>query len=44
MPYKSLAQKRLFHAKARRGEMSMATVRHWDRETAGKALPRQKGR
>ena len=39
MPYVSDAQRRLFHAKANRGEISKATVHHWDEATKGKKLP-----
>ncbi len=39
--FKSQAQRGLFYAKARRGEMSMKTVRKWERETPkGKKLPK----
>ena len=39
MPFKSEAQRRLFHAKAARGEISDATVKHWEEATSGKRLP-----
>lgn len=46
MPFKSAAQRRLFHAKMRRGEISKATVEHWEKETkraaALKALLRKR--
>ena len=39
--FKSQAQRGLFYAKARRGEMSMKTVRKWEGETPkGKKLPK----
>ena len=39
MPYKSEAQRRKFHAMAARGEISKATVEHWDKASKGKNLP-----
>jgi hypothetical protein len=43
MPFKSEAQRRLFHAKADRGEMSQATVEHWEHATHNKSkLPYHK--
>jgi hypothetical protein len=40
MPFKSQAQRRLFYAKARSGEISESKVREWERETPkGKKLP-----
>lgn len=40
MPFKSQAQRRLFYAKAARGEISRAKVREWERETPkGEKLP-----
>lgn len=43
MPFKSEAQRRLFYAKARRGEISDEKVREWERETPkGKKLPERK--
>ena len=40
MPFKSQAQRRLFYAKARRGEISQATVDRWEAHTPkGKKLP-----
>jgi hypothetical protein len=40
MPFKSQAQRRLFYAKARSGEISEAKVKEWERETTkGKKLP-----
>lgn len=39
MPYKSDAQRRKFHAMAKRGEISRATVREYDRASKGKRLP-----
>jgi len=49
MPFKSKAQRRLFHAMAARGEISKETVERWERETKNKSkLPervsRRKGR
>jgi hypothetical protein len=40
MPFKSEAQRRLFHAKAARGEISKATVHEWEHATKNKkSLP-----
>ena len=39
MPYKSKAQAGYFHEAEKRGEMSAATVKHWDEATKGKKLP-----
>lgn len=40
MPFKSQAQRRLFYAKARSGEISESKVREWERETPkNKKLP-----
>jgi hypothetical protein len=39
MPYKSVAQRGKFHAMAARGEISKATVKHWDQASKGKSLP-----
>lgn len=39
MPFKSKAQRRLFYAKMRRGEISKAEVEKWERETGGRHLP-----
>ncbi len=39
LPYKSDAQRRKFHAMLKRGEVSQATVRHWDKASKGKRLP-----
>jgi len=36
MPFKSEAQRRLFHAKAARGEISEKTVHEWEHETKNK--------
>ena len=38
MPFKSEAQRRLFYAKARRGEMSPATIKKWEKHTPDKKL------
>jgi len=41
MPFKSEAQRRLFHAKAARGEISKATVHEWEHATKNKkSLPK----
>jgi hypothetical protein len=43
MPFKSEAQRRLFHAKAARGEISKKTVHEWEHATKNKkALPYHK--
>ncbi len=39
MPYKSAVQRRKFHAMAKRGEISEATVDEWDAASKGKKLP-----
>lgn len=39
MPFKSEAQRRLFFAKHRRGEISKKTLDEWQDETRGKKLP-----
>ena len=36
MPFKSEAQRRLFHAKAARGEISEETVSEWEHATKNK--------
>lgn len=36
MPFKSEAQRRLFHAKAARGEISEKTVSEWEHATKNK--------
>lgn len=33
MPFKSQAQRRMFHAKAAKGEIPEETVERWERET-----------
>ncbi len=38
-PFKSQAQRRLFYAKMRDGEISPKVVREWERETGGRRLP-----
>ena len=38
-PFKSQAQRRLFYAKARRGEISPKVVREWERATGERKLP-----
>lgn len=40
MPFKSQAQRALFHAKAARGEMPEATVKRWESETPPGKLPK----
>lgn len=45
MPFESEAQRRLFHTKADRGEISQATVKHWEHATKNKEeLPYHKGK
>ena len=39
MPFRSKSQRRLFYAKAKRGEISWATVKEWERHTKKKRLP-----
>lgn len=39
MPYRSDAQRRLFHAKLNRGEISAKVVREFDKASKGKKLP-----
>lgn len=39
MPFKSEKQRRLFWAKANRGEMPKSTVERWEKETPNKKLP-----
>lgn len=39
MPYKSDSQRRAFHAKARRGEISEKVVREFDEASKGMDLP-----
>ena len=39
MPYKSDAQRKLFHAKLERGEISAATVHEYDQASKGMKLP-----
>lgn len=43
MPFKSQAQRRLFHAKAARGELSRKTVEEWERHTPKGRLPERVG-
>jgi hypothetical protein len=43
MPYKSEAQRRLFHAKEARGEIAPKTVAEFDKASKGKKLPARKG-
>ncbi len=44
MPFKSEAQRRLFYAKAKSGEISKATVKRWEKETPDKKLPERLGK
>ena len=39
MPFKSEAQRRLFYAKAAKGEIPMETVKRWEKETGDEKLP-----
>ena len=39
MPYKSDAQRKLFHALLKRGEIDKATVDEYDKASKGKDLP-----
>jgi len=41
MPFKSQAQRKLFYAKAARGEMSRKTVKEWEQETGDRRLPKK---
>ena len=43
MPYKSDAQRRLFHAKLKRGEISADTVHEFDEASKGMNLPEHVG-
>lgn len=42
MPYKSDAQRRLFHAKLKRGEISAKVVHEFDEASKGMDLPERK--
>lgn len=44
MPYVSNAQRRLFHAKEARGEISSATVDEFDQASKGMKLPERVGK
>ena len=44
MPYKSDAQRKLFHAKLGRGEIKASTVAEFDRASKGKKLPERVAR
>lgn len=44
MPFKSEAQRRLFYAKAKSGEIPKATVKRWEDETPKKKLPERLGK
>jgi len=39
MPFKSQAQRRLFYAKASKGEIPESTVKRWEEHTPKKKLP-----
>lgn len=39
MPFKSQAQRRLFYAKAKRGEISQGTLHEWTEASSGRRLP-----
>lgn len=39
MPFKSKAQRRLFWAKANKGEIPVKTVKEWEAHTKNKKLP-----
>jgi len=41
MPYKSEAQRKKFHAMAKRGEISQSVVDEYDRASKGKKLPKR---
>ena len=43
MPYKSDAQRRLFHAKQERGEISPKVVKEFDKASNGMKLPEKVG-
>ena len=40
-PFKSQAQRAKFHSLAKRGKISKATVKRWEKETKGKKLPKR---
>lgn len=42
MPFQSQAQRRLFYAKERSGEMKPGTAARWQAETGKKHLPERK--
>ena len=44
MPYVSNAQRRLFHAKEERGEISPEVVNEFDQASKGMKLPERKGK
>jgi hypothetical protein len=44
MPYVSDAQRRLFHAKLARGEISASTVHEFDQASKGMKLPERVGK
>lgn len=39
MPFKSKSQRRLFYAKARKGEIAMSVVKEWEKKTKKSNLP-----
>ena len=41
MPYKSEAQRKKFHALEKEGKISAKTVKHWDKASKGKKLPKR---
>lgn len=44
MPYKSNAQRKLFHAKEERGEIKPEIVKEFDQASKGKKLPEYVGK
>lgn len=44
MPFRSQSQRGLFYAKAKRGEIPMATVKRWEKETPKGKLPYKVGK
>jgi hypothetical protein len=44
LPFRSKAQRRLFYAKLKRGEMSQKTIDEWESKTKGKLPERVKNR
>jgi len=39
MPYKSDAQRKFFHAAAKRGDIAEDVVEEWDKASKGRSLP-----